>query len=289
MEKKIKLIVPSQLVNMGGIILDQPLPYRGIEQIDPFLLIHHWKNTLDGGKEQSALGVGPHPHRGFSPITFVFKGGVHHRDSLGISSEVFAGGVQWMNSGKGIIHSERPVKELAEYGGDFEIIQLWINTPVKHKMDDPAYYPLHAKDIPTWKSADGLAEVHVVNGSYNGLVGSIKSFSELLVYRLEMKKGASIDLPAPQNHNTILYLLDGEIFSGDERGIAKDLCVYQSEGDRVLIEAKEDASAIYLSGVPLNESLFMHGPFVMSSASDISEAINDYQSGKMGTLNEEFD
>jgi len=113
-------------VNMGGIVLDQALPYRGTDQIDPFLLIHHWTDELKGNQKQQNVGVGPHPHRGFSPVTFIFNGGVHHRDSKGHESVVLSGGTQWMNSGSGIIHSERPTKELAENGGKFEIIQFWI-------------------------------------------------------------------------------------------------------------------------------------------------------------------
>lgn len=289
MIKTVKQIIPSQLVNMGGIILDQPLPYRGVDQIDPFLLIHHWSNRLSGGKKQKDLGVGPHPHRGFSPVTFVFKGGVHHQDSLGNSSEVFANGVQWMNSGKGVIHSERPVKELAEYGGDFEIIQLWINTPIKNKMDEPQYIPLHKKDIPYWDSGDGSSMVHVVSGEFKGLKGPIESFSELQVFRLELKKGAKLTVTAPKTHNTILYLLNGETIVNKERSIPNDLVVFSSDGEDIEILAREDANAIFLSGEPLDEPIFAHGPFVMGSYDEIEKAIEAYQDGRMGHLLEKFD
>ncbi len=289
MIKSIKQIVPAQLVNMGGIILDQPLPYRGIDQVDPFLLIHHWSHTMEGGKRQQDVGVGPHPHRGFSPVTFVFKGGVHHRDSLGISSEVFAGGVQWINSGRGIIHSERPVKELAEYGGDFEIIQLWINMPVKNKMDAPAYYPLHKNTIPKWQSDDKLISVHVVCGSFNDLKGSVNPLSEMSIFRLELKKGGRLTIPVREFDNTLLYLLDGRLNSGNENVIPKDLLIYDSHGDTVEITVVEDSNAIFLSGEPLNEPMYSHGPFVMSSQREIVQAINAYQDGEMGSLKEVFD
>ena len=93
---------------MGGIPVLQPLPTFKVEQIDPFLLLHHASATVPAGIRPNDAGVGPHPHRGFSPVTFVFKGDVHHRDSRGNSQIVSAGGVQWMNAGMGIIHSEVP-------------------------------------------------------------------------------------------------------------------------------------------------------------------------------------
>ena len=123
---------------MGGIPVLQPLPTTSVERIDPFLLLHHHAGMVEPGNHPRMVGVGPHPHRGFSPVTFIFKGDVHHRDSRGNSSIVKAGGVQWMNAGMGIIHSERPSKEFAEKGGEQEIIQLWINTPAAQKMKEPS-------------------------------------------------------------------------------------------------------------------------------------------------------
>ena len=103
------------------------------------------------------LGVGPHPHRGFSPVSLIFKGAVHHRDSMGVESTVGAGGTQWMNAGKGIVHSERPEKELAENGGAFELIQFWVNTPSSAKMNDPKYQALHAEEMEVVDLDEGKA------------------------------------------------------------------------------------------------------------------------------------
>lgn len=289
MQRSVRQVIPSQMVNMGGIILDQPLPYRGVDAIDPFLLIHHWSNTLEGNQQQKDLGVGPHPHRGFSPVTFIFKGGVHHQDSLGTCSEVFSGGVQWMNSGRGIIHSERPVKELAEFGGDFEIIQLWINTPIKHKLDKPFYAPLHQRNIPQVVSQDKKAEVNIVCGEFAGINGAMESFSPMLVYRLDLKKGAELTIPIPEGFNALIYQLDGLLECSGEKVLPKDLCWFYNNGSEVVIYAKEDTRALFLAGRPLNEPVYSHGPFVMDSEEAVMDAIRDYQIGGMGTLKEVFD
>ena len=140
--------LPAYEVMMGDHPLKQPLPTQSVDQIDPFLLIHHHANHMPAGTDRWNAGVGPHPHRGFSPVTFMWSGGVHHRDSRGNNSVVDDGGVQWMDAGLGIIHSERPPAKLAEEGGMQEIIQIWINTPSARKMDEPNYIPLQKDEMP---------------------------------------------------------------------------------------------------------------------------------------------
>ena len=115
--RTIKYIEEALPFNMGGMIVYQLLPSQALEQVDPVLLTHHARVKFNGNRNPLEAGVGPHPHRGFSPVTFIFKGGVHHRDSLGNSSVIYEGGTQWIHAGNGIVHSERPPREIAEQGG----------------------------------------------------------------------------------------------------------------------------------------------------------------------------
>ena len=286
--RSIHRVIPSQKVNMGGIILDQPLPYRAIDQIDPFLLLHHWSNQLPGDQKAFDAGVGPHPHRGFSPVTFIFKGAVHHRDSRGGDSIVRSGGTQWMNAGRGIVHSERPDKDLAAQGGDFELIQFWVNSPAKHKMDQPAYYPLQAEETPTWVSEDGKAKIGVVTGDLHDLKGPIPALSPLLALRLDLAAGASVTVPVPEGYNTFVYQLDGKLrFNGHQETKARDLTWFEDDGTMVAVEALTDTRAILLAGAPLNEPVSTYGPFVMNNQTQVMQALRDYQMGKMGVLIEE--
>ena len=282
--------MPSQKVNMGGIILDQPLPQRGVDQIDPYLLVHHWYQNYDGGEQQQNVGVGPHPHRGFSPVTFIFKGGVHHRDSTGHSGVIDAGGTQWMNSGQGIVHSERPRKDIAEKGGEFEIIQFWINTPSKRKMDPPSYHPLTAEDTPTIKADDGKVSIGVVSGSLNEAKGAIKGSSDLMALRIEMDKGGKYEFPIPTSHNAFIYQLDGAITVNDSKSTeGKNLIWFNNDGKSIRVEAKQPARFILLTGEPIKESIATYGPFVMNNQREIIQALNDYQAGRMGKLEEIFE
>lgn len=281
-------VIPSQKVNMGGIILDQPLPYRSVDQIDPFLLLHHWNSVLPGDQRPFDGGVGPHPHRGFSPVTFIFQGSLHHRDSRGGDSVVHAGGTQWMNAGRGMIHSERPSVEMAASGGPFELIQFWVNSPSQHKMDVPAYYPLSKEDTPTLLLDEGRASVAVVTGDFMGLSGPIPAQSQILALRLELQAGAQVQLPVPAGYNAFVYQLDGHLrVNGLTETRARDLTWFSDDGEAVVLEALQPTRAILLSGKPIGEKIVSHGPFVMNSETQIMQAMRDYQMGKMGVLIEE--
>jgi len=290
MKRTIKRIIPAKKVNMGGIILDQSLPVKGVDQIDPFLLIHHWASVFPGGEREKDLGVGPHPHRGFSPVTLIFKGAVQHRDSLGTKSIIKGGGAQWMNSGKGIVHSERPPKELAENGGDFELIQFWANTPAARKMEAAKYQPLSAEDTPWITSEDGKVKAGIVAGDTLGKTGPIELMTPMLVMRFEIGKGGKMDVPIPKNFNALLYLLDGKATVNETKTVSgKDLVWFKNDGDSISFEGLEQTRAILLAGEPLNEEVTSYGPFVMNTQTEIMQAMRDYQQGKMGVLIEEFD
>ena len=288
--KSIRQIIPARKVNMGGIFLDQPLPASNIDQVDPFLLIHHWKHKYPGDQTEKDLGVGPHPHRGFSPVTLIFKGGVHHRDSRGNDSKIYAGGTQWMVSGMGIIHSERPVKELAETGGDFEIIQFWVNVPSRHKMDQPSYQPLSKEETKHFISEDGKISVSIIAGSFNGIQSSIKTLSPLLILTLEIDAGGEITLPVPGNFNTLLYQLDGEIEINSEQLIhGKEMAWFEDDVTQIFIKGIKKSRAIVLAGEPIKEKVTSYGPFVMNTHTELLQAMADYEKGKMGFLVENFD
>jgi redox-sensitive bicupin YhaK (pirin superfamily) len=138
--------------DMGGFPIEQPFPTSRIEQIDPFILLHHADVKVPTHIPPKKAGVGPHPHKGFSPVTFIFKGAVHHRDSRDNNSIIHEGGVQWMNAGRGIIHSERPPENIMELGGRQEIIQMWVNTLLRIKWMSILINPLRLLISPPIKA-----------------------------------------------------------------------------------------------------------------------------------------
>lgn len=286
--RSIKSILYAQPMDMGGMPIRQPFPSQKAEQIDPFLLLHHADLKVPTHVDTLHAGVGPHPHRGFSPVSFIFKGGVHHRDSRGNNNIVYAGGTQWMNAGMGMIHSERPPHDIHEIGGRQELIQLWVNTPAKHKMDQPSYQPLTAEQTPVLTSADGLTTVHIVAGELDGVKGPIHTLSDVNTFTAEMKKGAKYFFKIPSTHNAFIYLMEGKLqITGDSEIDNKYVAVFNNDGEGFELEALEDAHFFIGTGEPLNEPVASHGPFVMNNQTELMEAFRDYQLGKMGVLIEE--
>jgi quercetin 2,3-dioxygenase len=256
--------------DMGGMPIRQPFPTQRVEQIDPFLLLHHADLKVPTHLPPDDAGVGPHPHRGFSPVTFIFKGGVHHRDSRGNDSVIYAGGAQWMNAGMGMIHSERPPHDIHEIGGRQEIIQLWINTPSQHKMDQPQYFPLSAEEAPTKISEDGKVTLRIFSGEVAGVKGPIPSHTEVNAATLEFKEGGKISIELPADHSAFLYLLDGKIaLQGYGLVEGHHAVVLKKDGEGVEMEALESTRVLLMSGKPLDEEVVHHGPFVMNNQTQI--------------------
>jgi len=288
--KKVHQTLYAQQVDMGGIPVRQPLPTQNVEQVDPFLLLHHLKIDIKPGTDYKNAGVPPHPHRGFSPVSFVFEGGVGHQDSRGNRQEVGPGGVQWMNAGMGIIHSERPAKALAENGGTQELIQLWVHTPAAHKMDQPYYLAADKKDMPLITPEEGSGEIQLVSGEQSGQQGIVQTPLPMLSVMGRLQAGVKHTFSVPSGQNAMLYLLSGKAkLQGHGLLEGHELAILENEGTSIRIEVEEETKVLLISAEPINEPLATYGPFVLNNQTQIMEAMRDYQQGKMGFLVEEFD
>ncbi len=288
--KLIQKLLPAHMVDMGGFPVRQPIPTQNVEQIDPFLLLHHARVKVPQNRRINDVGIGPHPHRGFSPVTFIFEGDVHHRDSLGNSSIIKEGGTQWVDAGQGIIHSERPSKDLIEKGGYQEIIQLWVNVAATKKMEPANYQSLEASKTPKTALSEEDRDVRVVSGEFEGIKGPISSNADIIALRLNFKKGGEYNFEIPKGYHSFIYLLDGAVeFNGKFPVEGLNLVWFKEEGDVINLKAEKDFRGILLAGKPLNEPLETYGPFVMNTQTQIMQAMRDYQMGKMGILIEEFE
>jgi redox-sensitive bicupin YhaK (pirin superfamily) len=284
--KTIQHIVTSPFVNMGPIKLRQPLPIKGIENVDPFLLLHHY-GPYTISEFNNPFDLGPNPHRGFEPITLLFKGEQFHRDSLGNEMVVKAGGVQWTTAGSGIIHAEAPTKDFVEKGGDLEGIQLWLNLPAKDKMMTPHYQHLEEKQIPKFFSEDKKVQLNVIAGHQNSEYGLIQTQTEVNVFTVKANEGGKIEIEIPERHQSLIYLLEGEISVNGLEVLKKgenQMATFKQDGSTIQFQAKEKSTILILSGAPINETITQYGPYVMNTQTEILEAMRDYQEGKMGYL-----
>ena len=288
MHKTVKYLIPAVDVDMGGILLKQAIPTQRIDQIDPFLLLHHADFNYTADAPARHQGIGPHPHRGFSPVTFVIDGEVHHRDSRGNNQIARKGEVQWMHAGAGIVHSERPSQELVDKNGRQEIIQLWINTPAEKKMTPPSYQYIPKEEIPVFSSENGEIQNKLIAGNISGLQGKIKTETDLLIIWCMAKTGSSETYTIDNRYNTMLYLIKGTLrITGFGKVLEKSLLVFENDAEQIEVSADSDAQFLILSGEPIGEKTVQRGPFVMNSMTEIMKAMRDYQMGKMGILIEE--
>lgn len=284
--KNIEKVVTSPLVNMGPIRLRQPLPTQGLENVDPFILLHHY-GPYAISEFNNPFDLGPHPHRGFEPITLLFKGEQFHRDSLGNEMTVKAGGVQWTTAGRGIIHAEAPTKEFVKRGGDIEGIQLWLNLPTKYKMMTPNYQHLEDEQIPKLFSEDKKVQLNIVAGHQKEVLGNITTQTEVNVFTAIAQEKGKIEIDIPKHHKSLIYLLEGEIVVNTKQVLKKgnhQMVTFNTDGNLIAFEATEKSTLLILSGAPINEKVTQYGPYVMNTQTEILEAMRDFKQGKMGYL-----
>lgn len=251
--------------------------------LDPFLLLDH-AGPRDFPPTEARLGVGEHPHRGFETVTIVYSGEVEHRDSAGGGGRIGPGDVQWMTAAGGLVHEEFHGREFARTGGLFEMAQLWVNLPAKDKLAPPRYQGIRASQIPSVEFAGGRGTLRVIAGEYEGEKGPAQTFSPIHVWDLRLASGAA-HLPLPEGFTTALVVLRGTLRpKGSDPVRESEVALFDRAGNCIEIDESENATALLLCGEPLDEPIVGQGPFVMNTREEIRQAIVDYQSGRMGHL-----
>jgi quercetin 2,3-dioxygenase len=253
-------------------------------RISPFLLLDY-AGPYDFAPGAVPRGVGQHPHRGFETVTIVYQGELEHRDSAGNAGRIGPGDVQWMTAAGGVLHEEFHSRALTQAGGVFEAVQLWVNLPAKHKLDPPRYQTLLAADIPVVELPDGAGRLRVIAGAYGGRRGPAQTFTPVEVWDLKLAAGAAVELPFAEGHAVTLVVLHGQARVNDRETLGEaQAAQFTRAGERVRLEAVTDAVLLVLGGAPIDEPIASYGPFVMNTREEIAQAIEDYQSGRMGLL-----
>ena len=276
----------SDFVNMGPIQLRQPIPTQHIDIIDPFILLHHY-GPYEISERNNPFDLGPHPHRGFEPITFLVEGEQLHRDSLGNESVVKAGDVQWTTAGRGIIHAEAPTKEFVQKGGTLEGIQLWLNLPAEKKMMAANYQHIKNEDFRVVSSKDNKVNIQIIAGELEGVYGRIKTQTPVNAFMITVEAGESYTIKVPNSHQSTVYLVKGDVLINDSETLKlneNQLIQFNQDGEGFSIKGKGRSKLLFISGEPLYEKVTTYGPYVMNTQTEIMEAMRDYQMGKMGFL-----
>ena len=240
---------------------------------DPFLLFDHF--AFNDPIEGPIRGFPMHPHRGIETVTYMLEGATHHRDSLGNAGLIGPGDVQWMTSGRGILHEEMPRRgpEGTIYG-----FQLWVNLPSHLKMTEPRYQEVSAATIPTYEK-DGV-RIRVVAGEVDGVNGPVTEIAASPLY-LDVRLAPDTEWtqPIPGGHTALAYIFEGEaVFSGQT--VASVRLAKFDDGDHIRVKTENSPVRFMLiAGAPFREPIVPYGPFVMNSIEEIQQALQELRNG----------
>ncbi len=278
-----EIIEPQLVIEGAGVLLRRSFGPNRANRFDPFLLFDHF--AFNDPLEGPILGFPTHPHRGIETVTYMLEGNVRHRDSLGNAGVIGPGDVQWMTSGRGILHEEMPRRGPA---GVIQGFQLWVNLPAAQKMSAPRYQEIAADSIPAFEQ-DG-ARVRLVAGTFAGRTGPVTEIAAQPIYLdVRLEAGAGFRLPLPSRHTAVAYVFEGRgsFASGAENETldAPPRMVVLEGGEEVQAQASAETPMRFMlmAGAPFGEPIVPYGPFVMNTEDEIRQALAELRSGTFVT------
>tara|TARA_B110001454_G_scaffold215057_1_gene235821 strand:- start:1188 stop:2030 length:843 start_codon:yes stop_codon:yes gene_type:complete len=268
-----KIIEPMPTTDGAGVKLKRAIGIPELDYLDPFLMLDEFGSD---NAEDYIAGFPPHPHRGIETVTYMLSGEFQHEDSTGAKGRMSSGDVQWMKTGRGIIHSEMP----AMSEGKLQGFQLWINMPAKLKMNKPEYIYIDSEQMQTYK--DDEKKITAIAGKFINIEGPVKGHNvEPIYFDIELEEGKEFNFDLPLNHNSFIYLINGEIKIGvnDHTSIQNSKLILLTKAEKLKVLSIERSKFLLISGQPIGEPIARGGPFVMNTREEISEAIQDYHNG----------
>ncbi|HJV77048.1 MAG TPA: pirin family protein [Paludibacter sp.] len=254
-----------------------------MQRMSPFFLLDYGAK-IEFPPSDTPRGVGVHPHRGFETVTIAYRGKVAHHDSAGNAGIIGEGDVQWMTAASGILHKEYHEAEWSKQGGEFQMVQLWVNLPARFKMSPPKYQPIRREEFGQFILPDKKGVVEVIAGNFNNTNGPATSFTPIEMYNARLKKGAKLHLSFPENYNTGFMIVEGAVTVNGQSAAVDHFVLFANDGTDIYMEAAKDAIVLIMSGEPIREPIVPYGPFVMNNKQEIVDAYDDWNSGKFGVL-----
>lgn len=268
------VVKPVTVAEGAGVYLQRSIAPLRTNEYDPFLLLDHFH--FKSPREGELRGFPMHPHRGIETVTYMLEGGTHHRDSLGNAGLIASGDVQWMTSGRGIMHEEMPRRGP---NGSVNGFQVWVNLPAAKKMTAPRYQEVSATTIPTL-SQDGVT-ARVIAGSLWNTEGPVREIAaQPLYFDVRLDAGASFTHDVPAEHTVLAYVFEGDGCFGAEQALIPSIHLVAFEpGDRIQVKTDGGVRFLLLAGAPFREPIVPYGPFVMNTVQEIQQAVRDLQNG----------
>lgn len=270
MERKIKNQVTGFRTKDGaGVSLVRVLGNQTTDEYDPILMLDSFDSI---NPEDYIAGFPLHPHRGIETISYVYKGQMTHKDSLGNEDTIKDGEVQWMTAGSGIMHEEKLPTSERMLG-----VQLWLNLPAKDKMVPPAYKSIKNSEIQEISIDNG--KLRLLAGEYNGTTGYKSKYLPLDYYDIHLNPNSSIVLGTDSNRSIMMFTLLGDAYISGEL-IKEKTAVKLSQGNSVEIKSTDTkAQVLFISSTRLDEPIAWGGPIVMNTKDELNKAFQDLKDG----------
>ena len=269
-----KIVKAIETSDGAGVKLKRSIGTPEADYIDPFLMLDEFGSN---NKDDYIAGFPPHPHRGIETVTYMLKGEFEHEDSIGSKGKMKSGDVQWMKTGRGIIHSEMPTMSSGKLLG----FQLWINMPAKLKMNKPEYHYIKNNELGFYKDNEKI--VKIIAGKFKNQKGPEKNHNvEPIFLHVVLNKNKEFNMDLPNGHNSFIYLLNGELKIGrkEHQKIKNSTLILLNNGSNLVVKSMERSEFLIIAGKPIGETIARGGPFVMNTKEEIIQAVEDYKSGK---------
>ncbi len=270
MERKIKQQVRGFRTQDGaGVSLVRVLGNGTVQEYDPILMLDSFDSI---NPDDYTAGFPMHPHRGIETISYVYRGFMTHKDSLGNEDTIGDGEVQWMTAGSGILHEEKLPAAERLLG-----VQLWLNLPAKDKMVPPAYHSIKNSEIEEIEIENG--KLRLLVGEFEGRKGYLSKYLPLDCYDLHLDPNASIVLHTERERSVMVFTLLGDAYIGGEL-VKEKTAVKLTLGDYVEIKATEkNSQVLFMSSTILDEPVVWGGPIVMNTKEELNKAFDDLRKG----------
>jgi redox-sensitive bicupin YhaK (pirin superfamily) len=262
----------------GGFVVRRLLPSARQRSVGPFIFFDHFGPTAV--PPSANHDVRPHPHIGLATVTYLFDGAMMHRDSLGTQQLIEPGAINWMTSGRGIVHSERKPESLRDTTYPMHGLQLWAALPQAHEEDEPAFAHTPASAIPEF-AVDG-AKVRVLVGDAFGVSSPVATLSPTLYLDVSLPAGGTLALP-PLAAELAVYPVQGQVSLDGHALPAQTMAVLQPSTTTAL-RAEQPARFVVIGGAPLDGPRHMWWNFVSSRKDRILQAADDWQAQRMGRV-----
>jgi len=287
--KKIEIIVPPREPHFVGdgfrVHNFIPSAYRlDMQRMDPFIMLDY-NSRFYFPPSDKPLGVGVHPHRGFETVTIAYKGRVAHHDSAGGGGIIGEGDVQWMTAASGVLHKEYHEETFSKEGGEFQMVQLWVNLPAKYKMSKPKYQAIANQEMGIVELENMGGIVEIIAGEYKGIKGPANTFTPISMLNVKLNSNGEAEFNFPAHFNTALLVVEGEVLVNEDAMVpVNHFILMENKGEEFKIKGLQNSTVLVLSGEPINEPIAAHGPFVMNTRQELVEAFQDFQNGMFGYL-----